>query len=133
VRADPASGTCATETDTISLVYDVADLMPGEYVAHLEVASAEASNSPRVCTVTLTVKSVPGDFNSDLDVDQEDFGHLQECLTGSSGSLSAGCVDADFDHNNRVDAYDLGIFKGCKSGAGTQADPFCWPTIPAAL
>jgi alkaline phosphatase len=124
VWAEPASGTCTTETDTIWLAYDVAALPPGPYVAHLNVVSNEAPNSPRSFTVNLTVKSVPGDFDSDRDVDQEDFGRLQACLSGT-GPMAAECLDADLDGTGHIDQIDMGLLQRCLSGPGNLADPHC--------
>jgi len=124
VWADPGSGDCSTETDTIWLVYDVAALAPGEHVAHLEVASVE-DPTPETFTMTLTVRPVPGDFDVDNDVDQEDFGHLQACLTGSAGAPVSGCENADLNLSGRIDSVDIGVLQACMSGPGVDADPFC--------
>lgn len=125
VWAEPASGNCSTETDTIWLAYDVASLDPGTYVAHLSVTSTEAVNSPRVFTVNLIVLPAPGDFDSDSDVDQADFGHLQACLTGAAGSPAPDCSNADLTGNGRIDSADLAVFRGCMSGPGRPVDPYC--------
>lgn len=126
VHAEPAGGTCTTETDTIGLVYDTASLGVGEHVAHLTVADSEASNSPQTITVTLIVGSVPPDFDDDLDVDQEDYGVLQACLTsGAGGSLPAGCGRADFDGDGSVGQVDITIFLGCFGGPNVPVDPNC--------
>ena len=66
------------------------------------------------------------DFDGDGDVDQEDFGHLQACLTGSIlDPVSPGCEDADLNDDSQVDQDDFGIFQGCLSGADNPADPSC--------
>ena len=72
-----------------------------------------------------TTGPVPGDFDADDDVDQEDFGHLQECLTGSGLAPGPECQDADLDADEDVDHNDFGIFQGCLSGANVTADPDC--------
>ncbi|HPD29349.1 MAG TPA: alkaline phosphatase [Phycisphaerae bacterium] len=125
VWADPASGDCSTETDTIWLVYDVGLLLPGDYVAHLEIRSDEAINAPQILTVTLTVRPAPGDFNRDNDVDQEDFGYLQGCLTPVGASLPPECRNADLTSDGRVDASDIVVFRACLSGPDVQPDPYC--------
>jgi hypothetical protein len=66
-----------------------------------------------------------GDFDHDHDVDQEDFGHFQTCLSGSGLLYLPGCADADFDGDNDVDGGDLGKLLGCLSGKDTPADPYC--------
>ncbi len=59
----------------------------------------------------------PADFDSDDDVDQQDFGHLQRCFGGSGQPIAAGCEDADLDDEGDVDADDMDVFIGCMSGA----------------
>ena len=66
---------------------------------------------------------VAGDFDNDNDVDQEDFGHLQACFSGSGLSYSPGCEDADLDLDGDVDQQDLMAFASCQSGAGQS--PAC--------
>ncbi|NLE57159.1 MAG: hypothetical protein GX616_02275 [Planctomycetes bacterium] len=68
---------------------------------------------------------VSADFDGDGDVDQEDFGHLQVCLTGSGGAIVSGCENAVLDGDTDVDAADLAIFVNCISGADVSADPDC--------
>ncbi len=124
VWADPASGSCTTETDTICLIYDTALLAPGVHVGHIQVADDQASNSPQLVTVTLTVNPVPGDFNDDLDVDQDDFAWLQLCYA-SAGTIPPLCSGADLDHDGDVDSIDFGVMHRCWSGAGNPASPAC--------
>ena len=70
--------------------------------------------------------AVPGDFDRDGDVDQEDFGHLQECLTGSGvPQTDADCLNAVLDESDDVGPNDLAVFLACLSGAHVQADPSC--------
>jgi hypothetical protein len=80
-------------------------------------------------SATLTVSGppvVPGDFNDDSDVDQEDFGHLQICLTGTGGGSPApGCEDANLDGDNDVDGNDAVKFLQCMSAANVWGDPDC--------
>lgn len=129
VQAAPNTGDCTTETDTIWLAYDVSQLQPrpAPYVAHLEIWGEGATNEfPRpTFTVHLVVKSVPGDFDYDLDVDQEDFGHLQGCLSVAGTNLPLECQDADLVVDNRVDTADIARFRACLSGPDVQADPAC--------
>ncbi len=66
------------------------------------------------------------DFDGDCDVDQEDFGHLQVCLSGPSiPQDDPECQDAKLDADNDVDRDDFVIFEGCLSGADVPADPAC--------
>jgi len=68
----------------------------------------------------------PGDFDGDADVDQEDFGHLQACLSGSGVTQTdPDCQDALMDDDGDVDQDDFGVFQGCLSGPKVPADPNC--------
>ena len=56
------------------------------------------------------------DFDSDGDVDQEDFSHLQKCFSGSGVGYDAGCQDADLMGDGDVDADDFEVFRSCMAG-----------------
>ena len=70
-------------------------------------AAAHASGKP----------FLPGDFDLDGDVDQQDFGHFQVCLSGFGTPYAAGCADADLEGDNDVDTNDLSVFLDCMAGA----------------
>ena len=124
--SSPDSGSSTGEPDTIQVIYNVADLDIGTYETTITVTDENATNSPQTIDVSLQVKPVPGDFDADLDIDQEDFGHLQVCLTGMGvGPPPAGCEDADLDNDLDVDQEDFGIFQACMSGADVPGDPTC--------
>ena len=66
------------------------------------------------------------DIDNDGDVDQEDFGHFQACLTGTSVAVTdPDCQDASFDGDSDVDRNDFVIFQACMSGPDVPADPGC--------
>jgi hypothetical protein len=68
----------------------------------------------------------PGDFDRDGDVDQEDFGHLQACLSGPGVVQSEeACADALLDPDDDVDNDDFGLYQTCYSGANVAIDPSC--------
>jgi hypothetical protein len=74
---------------------------------------------------SFTTKKSP-DFDSDGDVDQEDFGHFQACLTGSGTWVTEPvCWGANFDGDNDVDQNDCRIFRECLTGANVPLDPEC--------
>ena len=97
----------------------------------ITISDPEATNDPETIAVTLTISAspfAPADFDQDGDVDLEDFGHLQACLTGTDqGPPGSGCEDADLDKDagTDVDGSDVDIFLGCLSGANLSADPNC--------
>jgi len=70
-----------------------------------------------------TTESVQADYDSDGDVDQDDFGRFQACLSGSGRTPSPGCDIADFDSDNDVDQEDFSIFRECMGG--TNKPPEC--------
>ena len=64
-----------------------------------------------------------GDFDGDGDVDQDDFGHFQTCLTGSGAFVTRpDCLGADFDNDDDVDKADLAIFLSRMTGPKAPAD-----------
>ncbi len=75
------------------------------------------------------------DYDFDCDVDQEDFGIFQLCITGPDvpmGSiiLPPGCCKMDNDCDHDVDASDFmrgefGSFQTCSSGPDLPADESC--------
>lgn len=69
---------------------------------------------------------IPADYDGDCDVDLDDFGYFQACITGPKlGPVGAGCEICDFDHDDDVDQEDFGIFQRCLSGPNIPADPNC--------
>ena len=76
--------------------------------------------------LTVGFPAVPGDFDGDGDVDQEDFGHFQACLTGPVAPIAGpDRQDADLDGDNRVDQNDLAAVLGCMSGPNIPPGPDC--------
>jgi hypothetical protein len=72
------------------------------------------------------IPHVPGDFDRDNDIDMEDFGSFQLCLTGAYNPQDdPACVDALMDSDNDVDQADVSLFHQCMSGAGNLVDSDC--------
>lgn len=72
------------------------------------------------------LRSQPGDFDRDGDVDHADFGHLQACMSGSLiQQTDPNCQDAKLNSDDFVDQLDLDIFLRCVSGSQISADPGC--------
>lgn len=123
----PASGSCTTETDTITIHYDTAELPLASYTGTITIAG-NADNAPQIVTVNLTVNPVRylGDFDDDGDVDQSDFGHLQACLTGPGiAQNDAACANAKLDVDPDVDQDDVNRFQSCLSGPGLLPPESC--------
>ncbi len=66
------------------------------------------------------------DMDRDGDVDQEDFGRFQLCLSlGSVPSSPDWCERADMNDNGSIDDVDFNLFQRCWSGANRVADTSC--------
>lgn len=127
LTVSPSRGNSAGEPDTIAISYDVGGLSAGNYLAVITVEDGLASPKSAAVQVSVTVKPppLPGDFDSDYDVDQEDFGRFQACLSGTGNSPPAGCDKARMDADADVDQTDLQKFIGCMTGAGVAGDAQC--------
>lgn len=124
----PTSGeVTGAEVDTIALVYDTANLAVGTYNAVITVSSPTATNSPQTIAVTLDIRPPVylGDFDSDGDVDQQDFGHLQACITGFGVPASDECADAKLDGDIDIDQDDVQLFEACMNGPGNPPPATC--------
>jgi hypothetical protein len=123
---DPTTGVSCGEEDTITLMYDVASLPKDRYSTMVIVSDPKALNSPVVLDLIVNVVTVGPDFDGDWDVDQVDFGHLQECFSGTGVTQEdENCFDARLDDDDDVDQDDFAIYQRCFSGADIPADPAC--------
>jgi hypothetical protein len=130
----PDAGSSDGEEDVISVEYDVSGLDPGTYNGTITVTSPEGLNSPQTIAVTLEITPHPGDLDFDRDVDQEDFGLFQVCLTGPElGPPPDGCTLADIDRDADVDEDDLEMFQVCGSGPSVISDPNCIGVPPEVI
>ncbi len=131
LSVNPTSGSSTGEADTITVSYSVASLPVGQHSATVTVTGTdneggEVINSPQTVVVTVSVTSVKPDFDGDRDVDLDDFGHLQKCMTGDGVPVgNPDCLNARLDGDNDVDQDDYLIFANCLSGANILADPDC--------
>jgi hypothetical protein len=83
---------------------------------------ADAETTVLIMQITPMSKA---DFDRDGDVDQEDFGHLQACLSSSADLADPACQDCLLNSDNRVDQSDLTVFLRCFDGPGIQVDYRC--------
>ena len=122
----PAGGSADCFGTPVIIHYDSASLVPGAHVGQIKVTADGIGNSPQYVEVTLTVEGTPGDFDGDGDVDQEDFGQFQACLSGPGLEQDdPACEPALLDPDVDVDQDDFAIFEGCISGPNVPADPSC--------
>ncbi len=88
----------------------------------------EPPNDPNVgtrITFLSAIAAVPGDFDGDGDVDTFDEIDFQDCRSGPTVPVAAGCEYADLDGDDDADHDDFGILQRCISGVGVPADPIC--------
>jgi len=83
-------------------------------------------NTDNVSFVVESAIPSPPDFDGDGDVDQDDFGVFQACITGPDrGPPTPGCEQADFDSDDDVDQADFGLLQRCYTGADGLMRPDC--------
>lgn len=68
-----------------------------------------------------------GDFDRDLDVDQDDFAVFTACSTGPGILVGAECTHVDADEDGDLDQADFGFFQACLSGENVPANVNCKP------
>jgi hypothetical protein len=95
----------------------------GQYRCRVWNGCGTATSNAATLTVTERARA---DIDCDGDVDQEDFGPFQMCLTGSGVTQSdPACHDAKLDGDVDVDGDDFAVFLGCLSGPDVPADLDC--------
>ncbi len=70
------------------------------------------------------------DWDQDHDMDVDDFGILQKCLTIGGGQISAGCICFDHNDDGQIDQTDLESFLDCATGPAVVTEspiPGCTP------
>ncbi|MHC4441703.1 MAG: PKD domain-containing protein [Planctomycetota bacterium] len=116
-------GTIDTTDSTTAYTYHTSRLRI--YTVTLTVIDNHGYSGTASVDITVNVNQIC-DFDNDTDVDQEDFGHFQACMSGTGNiQTNPDCFDALLDDDNDVDLIDFNIFQGCMSGANVPANPNC--------
>jgi hypothetical protein len=106
-------------------------LGPGYYEFQVQRLAVAGSGDGETYAVAwdsdqIWIQTVQADFDHDGDVDQEDFGHLQVCLSGPGvPQTDPTCQDAKLDNDSDVDPDDLAILLQCLSGSDVAVTPDC--------
>lgn len=106
--------------DKTGAVVDYRYVEAGEYSARLTVTDNDGQTDS--ANVLISVQAQRGDFDADLDVDQQDFGRVQACLGGPGVTRPESCRNADLDGDHDVDQQDMSLFMDCMSGPSIPAD-----------
>jgi len=125
VAPDSGSSTGSPVTHTVS--FDTGGKLGGTYNAIITVAG-NAWNTDQYIAVSMAVRTVGPDLDSDGDVDQQDFGLFQACYTQTGNTVNPPCDAADFNNDSLVNQNDLTIFVDCLSGPDVLADKTCDPS-----
>jgi hypothetical protein len=126
LSVSPFSGSVADEIDSIAVSYSTASLAVGTYTALITVTDTAGFSPPATVSVILTVSPLPADLDQDGDVDQQDFGLFQICVSGQGvNQTNPGCAHARLDTDQDVDDDDATVFVGCMSGPSVPGDPAC--------
>jgi hypothetical protein len=107
-----------TGTETVT-----ANLPAGRYIIHLYKLHKWGG----AYTLNISLPAGYSDFDADGDVDMTDFGHLQQCFTGTGTVVDSTCYDACLDGSSSIDDGDVAAFNGCFSGPNVQAAAGCTP------
>jgi hypothetical protein len=93
---------------------------------HIDESGSMFASAVRFVQVGTAPEYSRADFDHDGDVDLDDLGHLQLCLSGTGvGQDAEACVNARLDDDNDVDSADVVLFRPCLSGADLDADVYC--------
>jgi hypothetical protein len=82
--------------------------------AFMDVLESDVSTKPFLTIIA----RIPGDYDNDQDVDQEDFAELPACIRGPHVRVPASCRFFDDDLDSDVDLLDLSAFLGHFSAWG---------------
>lgn len=98
----------------------------GPSVELLNEVRITATNLDTLAIGKIVVTPRPPDYDYDGDVDLDDFGRFEVCVTGPDlGPTGLGCAPMDLDDDGDVDQSDFGLFQRCYGGPGKLANPHC--------
>ncbi len=135
LRGSPGGGTVAI--DSVAVYGGQGYAVPGAccfpdtscveaFQGDCVLMGGQPADGGTTCENTACCPPLPADHDMDTDVDLQDFGWFQACLTGLKNPIATvPCRCADFDRDNDVDADDLVKFLGCMQGPEVPANPTC--------
>ncbi len=92
---------------------------------YVEVFIAGAGSGGTYVFQDKSLSPLPGDFDGDNDVDNDDLTVFESCASGPGIPYAGDCAKADLDPDGDVDQADFVILQRCYSGEGSIADPNC--------
>ncbi len=115
---------CGEAADNSSVTY----IAPASGTYYLRARSASGHWSSGCGSVTVSVNPILADLDCDGDVDLDDFGIQQRCLSGwGIAQLDPACRNSDLNGDTWIDTYDHAILRGCMGGVNLEPAPGCLP------
>ncbi len=106
----PGSVSATATSNVMTVVWEIANAAPGGMADGLTFAS--------------DCNPIWADADGDTDVDLDDFGVFQRCVSGSGGPIPSSpeyCVCFNRNGDNAIDIVDFVQFQNCSSGSGVPA------------
>ncbi len=110
------------ESDPVTVTITDTAMEPAIYTAYVTFVDTCDPAYTHIRRIDMTVLPLFADVDDDGDVDQDDFGALQACITGMDDPTGVfdpeNCGHFDRDGDEDVDDWDLADFEACATGPG---------------
>jgi hypothetical protein len=127
--AGVVNAAAGTEADIVTVHYSPWSLFSGLHTGTITISAGRPDVPPQTVALSILVTPPPFafcDFDTDGDVDMEDFGRFQSCLTSPGDEQTDPvCAGALLDDDQDVDQHDADRFIQCLSGSGLIVDTTC--------